>query len=77
MTSTLLERMPLIGHIQIADSPNRHEPGTGEINYPYIFQAIDDGGYDGWVSLEYKPSADTASSLDWLRAMGFWNEILT
>lgn len=72
MTSTLAARMPLIGHIQIADSPDRHEPGTGEINFPYVLKAIDDAGYDGWVSLEYKPSADTSASLDWLRTMGFW-----
>lgn len=72
MTSTLSARMPLIGHIQIADSPARHEPGTGEINYPFVLQAIDDAGYDGWVSLEYKPSADTATSLEWLRTMGYW-----
>jgi hydroxypyruvate isomerase len=72
MTATLYSRMPLIGHIQIADSPDRHEPGTGEINYPYVFKAIDDAGYDGWVSLEYKPSNDTTSSLEWLRTMGLW-----
>ena len=72
MTSTLASRMPLIGHIQIADSPDRHEPGTGEINYPFVLQAIDDAGYDGWISLEYKPRTDTASSLEWLRTMGYW-----
>jgi hydroxypyruvate isomerase len=73
MTSTLSARMPLIGHIQIADSPNRHEPGTGEINYPFVFQAIDDAGYDGWVSLEYKPRIGSSDSLAWLRTMGFWS----
>ncbi|MDQ2653116.1 MAG: hydroxypyruvate isomerase family protein [Chloroflexota bacterium] len=72
MTSTLFARMPLIGHIQIADSPDRHEPGTGEINYPFVFQAIDNAGYDGWVSLEYKPRTNTAESLEWLNTMGFW-----
>lgn len=73
MAGTLPVRMPLIGHIQIADSPDRHEPGTGEINYPFVFKAIDDAGYDGWVSLEYKPNTDTEHSLEWLRAMGFWS----
>lgn len=72
MTSTLAARIPLIGHIQIADSPDRHEPGTGEINFPHVFKAIDDAGYDGWVSLEYKPSTETSASLGWLRTMGFW-----
>ena len=73
MTSTLFARMPLIGHLQIADSPDRHEPGTGEINYPFIFKAIDDAGYDGWVSLEYRPSGSTLDSLAWLQTMGFWS----
>ncbi|MCA9876825.1 MAG: TIM barrel protein [Thermomicrobiales bacterium] len=73
MTTTLRTRMPLIGHIQIADSPDRHQPGTGEINFPYVFQAIDAAGYDGWVSLEYRPSDTTESSLGWLQAMGFRN----
>lgn len=72
ITSTLFARMPLIGHIQIADSPDRHEPGTGEINYPFVFRAMDEAGYDGWVSLEYKPLTDSASSLGWLRSMGLW-----
>lgn len=72
MADTLAARMPLIGHIQIADSPLRNEPGTGEINYPFVFEAMDAAGYDGWVSLEYKPRTDTLSSLEWLRTMGFW-----
>lgn len=52
-----------IGHIQIADSPDRHEPGTGEIAYDYCFERIDALGYDGWVALEYKPSTTTEASL--------------
>ena len=55
-----------IGHIQIADSPDRHEPGTGEIDYDYVFGQIDELGYDGWVSLEYNPSTTTEASLAWL-----------
>lgn len=60
-----------IGHIQIADSPDRHEPGTGEINYDYVFQQIDALGYDGWVSLEYKPTTTTEASLGWLKRFGY------
>lgn len=60
-----------IGHIQIADSPDRHEPGTGEINYDYVFEQIDELGYDGWVSLEYKPSTSTEASLAWLKRFGY------
>lgn len=60
-----------IGHIQIGDSPDRHEPGTGEIAYDYVFAQIDELGYDGWVSLEYKPSTTTEKSLGWLKPFGY------
>jgi len=56
-----------IFHIQIADNPGRHEPGTGEINYPFLFKFLDRIGYSGWIGCEYKPSGDTLSSLGWLR----------
>jgi len=56
-----------IGHIQIADNPGRHEPGTGEIDYPSLFRLIDNLGYDGWIGCEYKPKMATVESLDWLR----------
>ena len=72
LTATITARIGQIGHIQIADSPDRHEPGTGEINYPFVFQAIDATGYDGWVSLEYRPRESTESSLLWLSEMGYW-----
>lgn len=55
-----------IGHVQIADNPGRNEPGTGEINYPYIFAALDRLGYTGWVGCEYKPSAGTTEGLGWM-----------
>ena len=54
-----------IGHIQFADTPGRHEPGTGEINFPNIFKALDAMGYDGWVGAEYVPSGRTEDSLGW------------
>lgn len=60
--------LPWIGHIQFADNPGRHEPGTGEINFSHIFSAIDKMDYDGWVSAEYLPSGVTAESLHWLPA---------
>lgn len=61
-----------IGHIQIADSPDRHEPGTGEINYDYVFEKIDELGYDGWVALEYQPSTSTTeASFGWLKRFGY------
>ncbi|MCX6854200.1 MAG: TIM barrel protein [Verrucomicrobia bacterium] len=58
-----------IGHIQIADNPGRNQPGTGEINFPFIFRQLDESGYPGWVGLEYIPTPDTTSSLAWLKTM--------
>ena len=55
-----------VGHIQIAGVPERHEPDTGEINYPYLFSLMDELGYDGWVGCEYHPRAGTSEGLGWL-----------
>lgn len=54
-----------IAHVQIADNPGRNEPGTGEINYGFIFGTLDREGYDGWVGCEYKPAARTSDGLGW------------
>ena len=59
--------MDRIGHIQFADTPGRHEPGTGEINFPYLFDAIDAAGWSGWLGAEYVPSNLTEDGLGWLR----------
>lgn len=64
---TLEQHLDVIQHIQFADNPGRHEPGTGEINYPPIFHQLDEMGYQGWVSAEYIPSGNTFDSLSWLR----------
>jgi hydroxypyruvate isomerase len=66
LTATIAEHIDLIGHIQIADSPGRGEPGTGEIDYGYVLRRIDELGYDRWIGLEYKPTRPTAESLDWM-----------
>jgi hydroxypyruvate isomerase len=67
LVATLTEHVARIAHIQIADSPGRGEPGTGEINYPFVLDAIEALGYDGWIGLEYNPtSATTEESLGWL-----------
>lgn len=55
-----------IGHMQLADNPGRNEPGTGEINYPFLFDRIDALGYDGWIGCEYKPRGATLDGLGWL-----------
>jgi hydroxypyruvate isomerase len=52
--------------MQLADTPGRHEPGTGEINYPFLFKAIDEAGYAGWIGCEYMPAAGTVEGLGWL-----------
>lgn len=57
-----------IAHIQFADNPGRHEPGTGEINFASIFKRLDELNYRGWVSAEYRPSVKTEQSLNWLRS---------
>ena len=54
-----------IGHIQVADTPGRHEPGTGEINYPFLFDFLDRIGYAGWIGCEYVPAATTTEGLGW------------
>ncbi|UHS59914.1 MULTISPECIES: 2-oxo-tetronate isomerase [Agrobacterium] len=58
---------PKIGHVQIADNPGRHEPGSGEINHNFIFKRLDALGYDGWVGCEYRPAAGTSEGLGWMR----------
>lgn len=66
LARTLEANLHRIGHIQIADNPGRHEPGTGEINYPFLFDWLDRLGYDGWVGCEYKPLTTTEAGLGWL-----------
>ena len=65
LARTLEGNIARIGHIQIADNPGRHEPGTGEINYPFLFDLLDRLGYDGWVGCEYKPLTTTEAGLGW------------
>lgn len=64
----LQENLPRIGHVQLADNPGRHEPGTGEINFPFLLDHLDRIGYAGWVGCEYRPSAATEGSFGWMEA---------
>lgn len=57
-----------VGHIQIAGVPDRHEPDSGELHYPYLFDLLDQLGYTGWVGCEYRPRAGTSQGLGWLQA---------
>ena len=61
---------PYLGHIQFADAPGRHEPGTGDLDFAAIFACIDALGYEGWVGAEYQPSGETVASLGWLEEFG-------
>jgi len=68
LARTLERLMPRIGHVQIADNPGRGEPGSGEINYPWLLSRLDALGYSGWVGCEYKPAGATADGLGWAKA---------
>jgi hydroxypyruvate isomerase len=67
LIETLVENMPDIGHIQFADVPGRHEPGTGELNFGNIESAARGAGYEGHIGLEYIPKADGMKALAWCR----------
>jgi len=65
ITERMKQFMPVIAHMQIADVPARHEPGTGEIGWPFVFRRIDELDYQGWVGCEYRPAGDTVAGLGW------------
>ena len=67
LAQTIERHLERIGHIQIADNPGRHEPGTGEINYPFLFERLDSLEYPGWVGCEYKPRTTTVEGLGWVK----------
>ena len=67
LARTIEANLSRIAHIQLADNPGRHEPGTGEINYPFLYDFIDGLGYTGWIGAEYKPKAGTEAGLGWFR----------
>ena len=69
LAKTIEKYLPRIAHIQLADNPGRHEPGTGEINYAWLFRFIDKTGYDGWIGCEYKPASETRAGLGWIKAL--------
>ena len=65
LAATVQRLLPSIGHIQLADAPERHEPGTGEINFDFVLAHIDRIGYSGWIGCEYNPLGDTVEGLKW------------
>ena len=74
MEGDLAERtkrlMPRVSHVQIAGNPGRHEPDIGEVNYPFLYDLLDELGYKGWVGCEYRPKGATLAGLGWARKYG-------
>jgi hydroxypyruvate isomerase len=69
LAATLQRHLPNIGHIQVADNPGRNEPGTGEINYAFLFRHLDALGWKGYVGCEYRPRAGTVEGLGWMKEL--------
>ncbi len=67
LTRTIRDNLARIAHIQLADNPGRHEPGTGEINFTNLFRFIDEAGYEGWLGCEYQPAGVTEDGLEWIK----------
>ena len=68
LANTIKANISMIKHMQLADNPGRNEPGTGEINYRFLFKFIDDLGYDGWIGCEYNPKTTTVEGLGWIES---------
>ena len=66
LATRLARHAPLVRHVQIASVPERHEPDTGEVAYPYLFDLLDRLGYAGWVGCEYRPATTTVAGLGWM-----------
>ena len=69
LAATAQKYLPRIAHIQLADNPGRNEPGTGEINYAFLFKHLDAIGYQGWIGCEYKPKTSTVEGLGWIKTL--------
>ena len=69
LSNTIEKNLSKIAHIQLADNPGRNEPGTGEINYSYLFKFLDRIGYQGWIGCEYKPASNTEAGLAWIQQL--------
>lgn len=67
ISATLAKHLSKIKHVQLADNPGRNEPGTGELNYQFLFKHLTVIGYDGWIGCEYKPATKTEEGLGWIK----------
>jgi hydroxypyruvate isomerase len=66
LTKAIRDNIQIIDHLQLADVPGRHEPGTGEINFANLFRFIDEAGFNGWIGCEYRPTGKTEDGLAWI-----------
>ena len=73
LTRHMEQLLPITAHVQIADVPGRHEPGTGEIAWDWVFRQLDQLGFTGWVGCEYRPAGDTVAGLGWRERFGKGN----
>ncbi|XP_075984403.1 hydroxypyruvate isomerase-like protein Gip [Anticarsia gemmatalis] len=72
ISHSITKFMPYVGHVQIAQVPNRNEPDTaGEINYKYVLEQLENNGYNDWVGLEYKPLNNSKGGLGWVKSFGY------
>ncbi len=69
LAATVQKHLARIAHVQLADNPGRNEPGTGEMNYPFLFRHLDAIGYTGWIGCEYKPKTTTVEGLGWIKTL--------
>lgn len=69
IANTISKNLSRIAHVQLADNPGRNEPGTGELNYRFLFKHLDAIGYQGWIGCEYKPATTTEEGLSWIKAL--------
>jgi len=69
LAATMQKNLHRIGHMQLADNPGRNEPGSGEINYAFLFRHIDAIGYQGYIGCEYKPATNTLAGLGWMKSL--------
>ncbi len=69
LAATVQKYLARISHVQLADNPGRNEPGTGEMNYPFLFRHLDAIGYTGWIGCEYKPKTTTVEGLGWIKTL--------
>jgi hydroxypyruvate isomerase len=77
LADTIRNNIGVLQHVQIAGVPGRHEPSVGEINYPYLFNLLDELGYAGWVGCEYRPAGNTIEGLGWAARYGIGAQVVT